>query len=77
MRLDKIIARGRIIDLRSLDLEGALKELLDACVAKFPDLKPESLLTMARAAAIAANAWSSEVRPDQSRHCPGCAALTT
>ena len=44
MRLDKIIARGRIIDLRSLDLEGALKELLDACVAKFPDLKPESLL---------------------------------
>ena len=44
MRLDKIIARGRIIDLRSLDLEGALKELLDACVAKFPDLRPESLL---------------------------------
>ena len=44
MRLDKIIARGRIIDLRSLDLEGALRELLDACVAKFPDLKPESLL---------------------------------
>ncbi len=44
MRLDKIIARGRIVDLVSLDLEGALKELLDVSVAKFPDLKPESLL---------------------------------
>lgn len=44
MRLDKIIARSRIIDLRSLDLEGALRELLDVCVGKFPDLKSESLL---------------------------------
>ena len=44
MRLDRIIARGRIVDLRSLDLEGALKELLDACVKNFADLKPESLL---------------------------------
>ncbi len=44
MRLDKIIARSRIIDLRALDLEGALKELLDVSVEKFPDLKPESLL---------------------------------
>ncbi len=44
MRLDKIIARGRIVDLRSLDLEGALQELLGVCVEKFPDLKPESLL---------------------------------
>jgi diadenylate cyclase len=44
MRLDKIIARGRIVDLKSLDLEGALQELLDACVRNFPDLKPESLL---------------------------------
>ena len=44
MRLDKIIARSRIVDLRSLDLEGALQELLDVCVEKFPDLKPESLL---------------------------------
>ena len=44
MRLDRIIARGRIVDLRSLDLEGALKELLDVSVEKFPDLKPESLL---------------------------------
>ena len=44
MRLDKIIARSRIIDLRSQDLEGALRELLDVCVDKFPDLKPEALL---------------------------------
>ncbi len=44
MRLDKIIARSRIIDLRSIDLEGALKELLAVSVAKFPDLKPEALL---------------------------------
>src|SRR3954469_1503671 len=44
MRLDKIIARGRIVDLKSLDLEGALQELLDVCVEKFPDLKPDSLL---------------------------------
>ena len=44
MRLDRIIARNRIVDLKSLDLEGALKELLDVCVEKFPDLKPEALL---------------------------------
>jgi diadenylate cyclase len=44
MRLDKIIARSRIVDLRSLDLEGALRELLEVCVEKFPDLKPEALL---------------------------------
>src|SRR5678816_352596 len=44
MRLDRIIARGRIVDLKSLDLEGALQELLDVCVEKFSDLKPESLL---------------------------------
>lgn len=44
MRLDKIIARGRVVDLRSLDLEGGLKELLDVCVEKFPDLKPDTLL---------------------------------
>jgi|CZKI01.1.fsa_nt_gi diadenylate cyclase len=44
MRLDKIIARSRIIDLRSLTLEAALEELLDVCIAKFPDLKRESIL---------------------------------
>lgn len=44
MRLDKIIARSRIIDLHSLDLEGALQELLSVCVKQFPDLKQEALL---------------------------------
>jgi len=44
MRLDRIIARSRIVDLHSLDLEGALQELLAVCVEKFPDLKPEMLL---------------------------------
>jgi DNA integrity scanning protein DisA with diadenylate cyclase activity/mannitol/fructose-specific phosphotransferase system IIA component (Ntr-type) len=44
MRLDKIIARTRIVDLKSLDLEGALQELLDVSVEKFSDLKPEALL---------------------------------
>ncbi len=44
MRLDKIIARNRIVDLHSTDLEGALRELLSVCVEKFPDLKPDALL---------------------------------
>jgi DNA integrity scanning protein DisA with diadenylate cyclase activity/mannitol/fructose-specific phosphotransferase system IIA component (Ntr-type) len=44
MRLDKIIARSRIIDLRSPTLEAALGELLDVCVARFPDLKRDALL---------------------------------
>ena len=34
MRLDKIIARSRVIDLRSLDLEGALQELVGVAVAQ-------------------------------------------
>src|SRR5471032_184826 len=44
MRLDKIIARSRVVDLRSLTLAGALAELLDVAIAKFPDLRRESLL---------------------------------
>src|SRR5882757_6045003 len=44
MRLDKIIARSRIIDLRSVDLKGALEELLAVSAAKFPDLKEDVLL---------------------------------
>jgi len=44
MRLDKIIARSRIVDLRSVTLEAALGELLDVCIARFPDLKRESIL---------------------------------
>jgi len=44
MRLDKIIARNRLVDLRSVELEGALEELLEVSIQKFPDLKRESLL---------------------------------
>ena len=44
MRLDKIIARSRVVDLRSHDLEGALRELLEVSVESFPDLKPDALL---------------------------------
>jgi diadenylate cyclase len=44
MRLDKIIARSRIVDLRSLTLEAALAELLDVSIAKFPDLKRDVIL---------------------------------
>lgn len=44
MRLDQLIARRRIVELRSLDLAGALEELLAASVATFPDLKAEALL---------------------------------
>lgn len=44
MRLEKIITRSRIVDLRSTDLKGALQELLTASASKFPDLKKEALL---------------------------------
>ena len=44
MRLDKIIARSRIVELRSIGLEGALEELLDVCMAKFPGLKRDTIL---------------------------------
>jgi len=44
MRLDKIIARSRIVDLHSDTLRGALRELLAVSVGKFADLKQESLL---------------------------------
>ncbi len=44
MRLEKIISRGRIVDLHSQDMEGALRELLAVSVAKFHDLKAEPLL---------------------------------
>jgi diadenylate cyclase len=44
MRLDKIIARSRIVDLHSLTLEAALGELLDSFIAKFPDMRRETLL---------------------------------
>lgn len=44
MRLDKIIARSRIIDLRSLTLEAALGELLDVFIGKYPDMKRDTIL---------------------------------
>ncbi len=44
MRLDRIIARGRLVELKSTDLKGALEELLAVSVEKFPDLRPEALL---------------------------------
>jgi len=44
MRLEKLIARNRIIDLQSVEMKGALGELLAACSAKFPGLKTDALL---------------------------------
>jgi DNA integrity scanning protein DisA with diadenylate cyclase activity/mannitol/fructose-specific phosphotransferase system IIA component (Ntr-type) len=44
MRLDKLIARSRIIDLRSSDLKGALEELLDVSLTRSPELKRDTLL---------------------------------
>ena len=43
MRLDKFVARSRVIDLKSADLRGALKELLSASVSRFKDLNKTSL----------------------------------
>ena len=44
MRLEKIIARSRIIDLRSTELKGALEELLDVSLTRSPELKRDVLL---------------------------------
>ena len=44
MRLERHIARNRIIELQSTDLKGALGELLDNAAACFSDLKRDSLL---------------------------------
>lgn len=44
MRLEKIIARSRIVDLRSTEMKGALQELLEVSVNRFPDLKQDVLL---------------------------------
>jgi DNA integrity scanning protein DisA with diadenylate cyclase activity/mannitol/fructose-specific phosphotransferase system IIA component (Ntr-type) len=44
VRLDRIIARSRLVELKSTDLKGALEELLAVSVEKFPDLRPEALL---------------------------------
>ncbi|HKB91622.1 MAG TPA: PTS sugar transporter subunit IIA, partial [Opitutaceae bacterium] len=44
MRLDKLLSGGRVVDLKSADLKGALKELLQVSVAKFEDLNEDTLL---------------------------------
>lgn len=44
MRLERHIARQRLIELRATDLRGALGELLDNAAACFPDLRRDSLL---------------------------------
>ena len=44
MRLDKYISRSRVIDLGSADMEGALAELLNLTVGRFPDLHRDTLL---------------------------------
>ena len=38
MRLYKYISRSRILDLGSANIEGALAELLNQTVERFPDL---------------------------------------
>ena len=37
MRLDRYLAKSRIIDIRSKDLKGALKELLDVSLARLSE----------------------------------------
>jgi diadenylate cyclase len=44
MRLEKIITRGRIVELQAADMRGALEELLRVCADKFAGLKTDQLL---------------------------------
>ncbi len=44
MRLDRHLARQRIIELESRDLKSAFSELIAASTASFPDLKADTLL---------------------------------
>lgn len=44
MRIDKYISRSRVLDLGSADMEGALVELLNLTVERFPDLNKDALL---------------------------------
>ena len=44
MRLDRFIARKRVIDLQSADLAGALRELLDVSIRQNPELNREIVL---------------------------------
>lgn len=44
MRLEKIIARSRIVELGSPDITSALEELLEVSVTRFPNLRQDVLL---------------------------------
>ena len=44
MRLDRYLSRGRVLDLGSTDMEGALAELLNLTVERFTDLNKDALL---------------------------------
>ena len=44
MRLEKFIARSRVIELQGADMKSALGELLEVCAARFDSLKKEPLL---------------------------------
>ncbi|HEX2099654.1 MAG TPA: diadenylate cyclase [Candidatus Synoicihabitans sp.] len=44
MRLEKLIARSRIIELQSSDTKGALEELLEVALEKYPSLRSDALL---------------------------------
>ncbi len=44
MRLEKLIARSRIVELQSTDMRGALGEMLAVCAQRFEDLKTDPLL---------------------------------
>lgn len=44
MRLEKLIARSRIVELKSSSMKGALSEMLHVAAQRFTDLKVEPLL---------------------------------
>lgn len=44
MRLEKLIARSRFVELEGTDMKSALAQLLKACAARIEDLKVEQLL---------------------------------
>ena len=44
MRLEKLIARSRIVELQSTSMKGALSEMLTVAAQRFDDLKVEPLL---------------------------------
>ena len=45
MRIDRYIAKNRVIDLKSRDFKGAIEELLDVCeLSKATRIKKSDLL---------------------------------